>query len=68
MKSIAIIGQSGTNARLWTEAFLKAGWRVCNLVRAPEAVAPRPNLRAVAFDFTIAQPTSRRLPALTCWR
>jgi uncharacterized protein YbjT (DUF2867 family) len=51
MKSIAIIGQSGTNARLWTEAFLKAGWRVCNLVRAPEAVAPRPNLRAVAFDF-----------------
>jgi NAD(P)H dehydrogenase (quinone) len=51
MKTIAIIGSAGTNARPWTEAFLKAGWRVRNLVRAPQKVVPRPNLTATAFDF-----------------
>ncbi len=51
MKTIAIIGSAGTNARLWTTAFLAAGWRVRNLVRDPSRVAPRANLIAVAFDF-----------------
>jgi hypothetical protein len=34
MKTIAIIGSAGTNARPWTEAFLKAGWQVRNPVYA----------------------------------
>src|SRR5260370_42519321 len=52
MKTIAIIGNSGTNARPWTEAFLAAGWQVRNLVRAPQAVAspPKPTPAAVAVD------------------
>jgi uncharacterized protein YbjT (DUF2867 family) len=54
MKTIAIIGNSGTNARPWTEAFLAAGWQVRNLVRAPQAVASRPNLTTAAFDFDAA--------------
>jgi uncharacterized protein YbjT (DUF2867 family) len=51
MKTIAIIGSGGTNARPWTNAFLAAGWRVRNLVRDPNQVAPRERLAAVAFDF-----------------
>ncbi|MGO9423595.1 NmrA family NAD(P)-binding protein [Roseiarcus sp.] len=51
MKTIAIIGHSGTNARPWTEAFLAAGWRVRSLVRDPErAMRPR-SLTPVAFDL-----------------
>lgn len=51
MKTIAIIGSAGTNARPWTNAFLAAGWRVRNLVRNPNQAAPRERLAAVAFDF-----------------
>ena len=51
MKTIAIIGSAGTNARPWTNAFLTAGWRVRGLVRDPNNVAPRAYLTAVAFDF-----------------
>jgi uncharacterized protein YbjT (DUF2867 family) len=51
MKTIAIIGSGGTNARPWTNAFLAAGWRVRSLVRDPNRVAPRERLAAVAFDF-----------------
>jgi uncharacterized protein YbjT (DUF2867 family) len=50
VKTIAIIGSAGTNARPWTNAFLAAGWRVRNLVRDPSRVPPRANLIAVAFD------------------
>jgi uncharacterized protein YbjT (DUF2867 family) len=52
MKTIAIIGTGGTNARLWIEAFLAKGWRVRNLVRDPGKTVKRPHLTAVAFDFT----------------
>jgi uncharacterized protein YbjT (DUF2867 family) len=51
MKTIAIIGSAGTNARPWTNAFLAAGWRVRSLVRDPQTAARRANLTAVAFDF-----------------
>ena len=51
MKTIAIIGSAGTNARPWTCAFLAAGWRVRNLVRNPNQAAPRERVAAVAFDF-----------------
>ncbi len=51
MKTIAIIGNAGTNARPWTAAFLAAGWQVRKLVRAVESTAPPANLTAVAFDF-----------------
>lgn len=51
MKTIAIIGNSGTNARPWTDAFLGAGWQVRKLVRDPKKIAPRPHLTAAAFDF-----------------
>jgi NAD(P)H dehydrogenase (quinone) len=51
MKTIGIIGSTGTNARPWTEAFLAAGWQVRSLVRQPQQIAPRERLSAVAFDF-----------------
>jgi len=51
MKTIAIIGSSGTNARPWTDAFLAAGWRVRRLVRDPPKIESRPYLHATAFDF-----------------
>ena len=51
MKTIAIIGSGGTNARAWTNAYIAAGWRVRNLVRNPREAAPRERLAAVAFDF-----------------
>jgi uncharacterized protein YbjT (DUF2867 family) len=51
MRTAAIIGDSGTNARVWTEAFLAAGWHVRKLVRDPQKIAPHPNLTAAAFDF-----------------
>jgi uncharacterized protein YbjT (DUF2867 family) len=51
MKTIAIIGSGGTNARPWTNAFIAAGWQVRNLVRNPREAAPRERLAAVAFDF-----------------
>ena len=51
MKTIAIIGSGGTNARPWTNAFIVAGWRVRSLVRNPNQAAPRERLAAVAFDF-----------------
>ena len=51
MRTIAIIGSSGTNARPWTDAFLAAGWQVRNLMRAPQTVARRPRLTTAAFDF-----------------
>ncbi len=51
MKTIAIIGSAGTNARPWSNAFLAEGWRVRNLVRNPNKVAPRADLTPVAFDF-----------------
>jgi uncharacterized protein YbjT (DUF2867 family) len=51
MKTVAIIGRSGTNARPWTNAFLVAGWRVRNLVRDPNKASPTERLAAVAFDF-----------------
>jgi uncharacterized protein YbjT (DUF2867 family) len=49
--TIAIIGASGTNARPWTDAFLAAGWKVRNLVRDPERLAPQPNRAAAALDL-----------------
>ncbi len=49
--SIAIIGTTGTNSRVWTEAFLKGGWSVRNLVRDPARLVPRPKQEAVAFDL-----------------
>ena len=51
MKTIAIIGSSGTNARPWTGAFLAAGWAVRRLVRDPRKIENRPHLGAAAFDF-----------------
>jgi uncharacterized protein YbjT (DUF2867 family) len=51
MKTIAIIGHSGTNARPRTEAFLAAGWRVRSLVRDPERAVRLPSLTPVAFDL-----------------
>jgi uncharacterized protein YbjT (DUF2867 family) len=48
---IAIIGESGTNAAPWTDAFLAAEWTVRNLVRNPELLAPRPNRTARALDL-----------------
>jgi uncharacterized protein YbjT (DUF2867 family) len=51
MKTIAIIGSSGTNARPWTDTFLAAGWRVRQLVRDPHKIESRPHLHAAAFDF-----------------
>jgi uncharacterized protein YbjT (DUF2867 family) len=51
MKTIAIIGSAGTNARPWTNAFLAAGWRVRSLVRDPSHAARRQHLTAVDFDF-----------------
>ncbi len=51
MKTIAIIGNSGTNARPWTLAFLAAGWRVRSLVRDPDRAKRLPSLTPVAFDF-----------------
>jgi len=61
MKTIAIIGSSGTNARPWTDAFLAAGWAVRSLVRDPRKVEGREHLSATAFDFD--DPQSYR-PAL----
>jgi uncharacterized protein YbjT (DUF2867 family) len=55
MKTIAIIGSSGTNARPWTDAFLAAGWAVRSLVRDPRKIESRPHLVATAFDFDDAQ-------------
>jgi uncharacterized protein YbjT (DUF2867 family) len=49
--TIAIIGARGTNAAPWTDAFLAAGWKVRNLVRDPERVAPRLNRTAAALDL-----------------
>jgi uncharacterized protein YbjT (DUF2867 family) len=51
MKTIAIIGSSGTNARPWTDAFLAAGWQVRSLVRDPRNIDSRPRLVPTAFDF-----------------
>ena len=51
MKTIAIIGNSGTSARPWTLAFLAAGWRVRSLVRDPDRAKRLPSLTPVAFDF-----------------
>jgi uncharacterized protein YbjT (DUF2867 family) len=51
MKTIAIIGSSGTNARPWTDAFLAAGWAVRSLVRDPTKIESRPHLIATRFDF-----------------
>jgi uncharacterized protein YbjT (DUF2867 family) len=51
MKTIAIIGSSGTNARPWTDAFLAAGWHVRRLVRDRRKIESRPHLHAAAFDF-----------------
>ncbi|HXZ18283.1 MAG TPA: NmrA family NAD(P)-binding protein, partial [Roseiarcus sp.] len=51
MRTIAIIGNSGTNARPWTEAFLAAGWGVRSLVRNPAAAMRRAAVTPVAFDF-----------------
>lgn len=51
MKTIAVIGTAGTNARSWISAFLAAGWQVRNLVRDPNRVAPRRSLTAARFDF-----------------
>jgi len=55
MKTIAIIGSSGTNARPWTDAFLKAGWHIRSLVRDPRKIERRPHLTATAFDFSDPQ-------------
>ena len=68
MKTIAVIGSAGTNARAWTNAFLAASWRVRNLVRNPNKIAPRAHLTPVVFDFDDRRTTSRRSPTLTCWR
>jgi uncharacterized protein YbjT (DUF2867 family) len=51
MKTIAIIGSSGTNARPWTDAFLAAGWHVRGLVRDPRKIGSQPHLTATTFDF-----------------
>jgi uncharacterized protein YbjT (DUF2867 family) len=51
MKTIAIIGRDGTNARPWISTSLASGWRVRNLVRDPGKVASHRSLTAVAFDF-----------------
>ena len=55
MKTIAIIGSSGTNARPWTDAFLRAGWHIRSLVRDPLKIESRPHLTATAFDFSDPQ-------------
>jgi NAD(P)H dehydrogenase (quinone) len=55
MKTIAIIGRSGTNARPWTDAFLSAGWAVRSLVRDPRKTESCPHLHAKAFDFADPQ-------------
>ena len=68
MKTIAIIGSSGTNARPWIDAFLAAGWAVRSLVRDPRKIESRPHLHAKAFDFTDPQATRPRLKASMCWR
>jgi uncharacterized protein YbjT (DUF2867 family) len=51
MKTVAIIGSSGTNARPWTDTFLAAGWQVRRLVRDPRKIESRPHLTAAVFDF-----------------
>lgn len=69
MKTIAIIGSSGTNARPWTGAFLAAGWAVRRLVRDPRKIENRPHLGAAAFDFgTTLTATRPPLRASMCWR
>jgi uncharacterized protein YbjT (DUF2867 family) len=55
MRTVAIIGNSGTNARPWTDAFLAAGWHVRKLVREPRALAPQSHVTATAFDFDDAR-------------
>ena len=55
MKTIAIIGSSGTNTRPWTDAFLKAGWHIRSLVRDPRKIERGPHLTATAFDFSDPQ-------------
>ena len=60
MKTIAIIGSSGTNARPWTDAFLKAGWHIRSLVRDPRKIESRPHLTATAFDFSDPQSLTKR--------
>jgi uncharacterized protein YbjT (DUF2867 family) len=50
-KTVAIIGNSGTNARPWTDAFLLAGWQVRCLVREPHRVAPRPRLTPAMLEL-----------------
>jgi uncharacterized protein YbjT (DUF2867 family) len=62
VKTIAIIGSSGTNARPWTDAFLEAGWHIRSLVRDPRKIESRPHLTATAFDFSDPQ---SHAPALT---
>jgi uncharacterized protein YbjT (DUF2867 family) len=51
MKTIAIIGSSGTNAGPWSDAFLATGWQVRRLVRDPRKIESCPQLAATAFDF-----------------
>jgi uncharacterized protein YbjT (DUF2867 family) len=51
LKTIAIIGAAGTNARSWVNAFLATGWQVRNLVRDPSRAARCAALTAVRFDF-----------------
>jgi uncharacterized protein YbjT (DUF2867 family) len=55
MKTIAIIGSTGTNARPWTDAFLAAGWQIRSLVRDPRKVESRPRVTAMPFDFNDPQ-------------
>jgi hypothetical protein len=68
MKTIAIIGSSGTNARPWTRTFLAAGWAVRRLVRDPRKIESRPYLGAAAFDFGDPHSTRPPLRASMCWR
>jgi hypothetical protein len=44
MKTIAIIGRDGTNARPWISPFLASGWQVRNFVRDPGKVASHRSL------------------------
>jgi hypothetical protein len=57
--SLAIIGTSGTNPRLWTDTFLDSGRSVGTLVGDPARLAPRPGQTRVAFglhDFAGSRP------------
>jgi uncharacterized protein YbjT (DUF2867 family) len=59
--NVAIIGSTGQNAGVWTEAFIAAGFNVRNLVRFPERLSSRSGRQSVHLDL---DDSSTFLPAL----